>query len=36
MERMDEGDLAFGIVLMINRLSSSDMMIATMIVKTKG
>ena len=41
MERMDEEDLVFGIVLiktiiMINRFSSSDMMIATMILKTKG
>ncbi len=36
MERMDEGDLVFEIVLMINRLSSSDMMMGTMIVKTKG
>ncbi len=33
---MDEGDLVFEIVFMINRLSSSDMMMATMIVKSKG
>ncbi len=45
MERMDEGDLVFGIVLMTNIvhrqsissvLSSSEMMTAAMIVKTKG
>ena len=45
MERMNEGDLVFGIVLMNNIvhrqsissvLSSSEMMTATMIVKTKG
>jgi len=36
MKQMDEEDLVFEIVLMINRLSSSDMMMATMIVKSKG